>query len=144
MRQAATEGEGFAIDEFTSDGHLNRNLLKETHMLVVKDSEGSVIAGILFGPSGACRDMNYRQVAGYMIVEKGARGKGVGNGLLTYCMENAPMLGYTSFLVDVFTPNLVMIDMMLKRGFLITATLPCCGVIVNKGRTHSLLFHRKV
>ena len=58
MREAAMDGNGFALDEFTSDGHLNRLLLKETHVLVVKDEEGHVKAAIIFGSSGLCRGKN--------------------------------------------------------------------------------------
>ena len=144
MREAAMDGNGFALDEFTSDGHLNRLLLKETHVLVVKDEGGHVKAAVIFGSSGLCRGKNLSQLAGYMIVEKGSRGKGVGNGLLTYCMENAYLFGCTRVLIDVFASNHIMVNMLIKRKFLCTGTIPNCGYIANSGRTDSLVFFRQI
>ena len=79
-----------------------------------------------------------------MIVEKGSRGKGVGNGLLTYCMENAYLFGCRRVLIDVFASNHIMVNMLIKRGFLCTGTIPNCGYIANSGRTDSLVFFRQI
>ena len=144
MREAAMDGNGFALDEFTTHGHLNRLLLKETHVLVFKDEEGHVKAAVIFGSSGLCRETNLSQLAGYMIVKKGSRGKGVGNGLLTYCIEKAYLFGVRRILIDVFASNQIMVNMLIKRRFLCTGTIPNCGYIANTGRTDSLVFSRQI
>ena len=142
VRMAAIQGQGFALDEFTPEGHFNRSLLMDHHLLVVKDSGGHLVAAIIFGGSGACRGSNPGQAAGYMVVVEDMRGRGLGGVLLGYCMQNAHLLGYTAVLTDIFCTDSVPLGMLLRRGFLVTATLPNCGVVAGRGRTNALLCYK--
>lgn len=142
IRQAASEGQGFAVDEFNSNGFMNRRLLNKNYMLVIKSENNSILAGLVFGPTKLCRDSRTTQVGGYMIVNKAERCKSLGKALLNYCLENMRCLGYNAILTDVFVTNKIMLNILEKNGFIVTATVPNSGIMKGNGRTNTYIMYK--
>ena len=143
VRQAARNGDGFALDEFTPEGHLNRRLLWDSNMLVAKEpSTGSVVAAAIFGRSALCRSPNTPQVGGQLIVHPDFQGKGVGSAFLKYCIEQAEKVGYKGILTDTFVTSEIAFRLATKSKFLQMGTLVDCGHVKGHGLTNSVVMYK--
>ena len=143
IHQCAGDGEGFALDEFTENGTFNTKMLWDRNTLLAQSQEGKLVAAVVFGPTFLCRSPNSGQLGGYIIVEKGCRGQGIGTNLLLYCIGHAQRLGFKAILSDVFTTNDVAMQLILRAGFHVIGTLPYCAYLKGSGYTDSLVVYKE-
>ena len=125
MRACAMEGDGFGVDEFTSDGVYNEKVIKDCHYWVVRrEKGGEMVAFVLAGTNGHCRSLGHQQANGVIIVLKPYRKQGVGRLLLEFCETHCQTLGYKHILTDVLATNLAGLALMRKRDFVVTGSVP--------------------
>ena len=144
MRSAAEQSDGFAIDEFNEKGHFNRKFFYDSNVVVAKTSDDVIVATAIFGPNKLCRARNEKQIAIYTLVNPDFRRKGLGSAFLKYFSKEAKKAGCTSILTDAFATNVAAHQLLYKNDFIITGTLPQCGMLKNKGYTDSFLFWRSL
>ena len=141
LRNCALEGEGFGLDEFTTEGVYNeKHTLNCKYWVVRKEQDKELVACILSGENGHGRSFNKRQAAGAIVVSKKYRRQGLGSQLLQYCIEQGQVMGYRYILTDVLACNTAGLALMRKGEFLITGTLPkSCLVKGQRGHTDCYL-----
>ncbi len=145
IREAATEGRGFGLDEFAPTGAFNRNLFRDrrSHAAVVRLSPSDApIAALVFGTSAVCRTEN-KLMSGYIAVSKLHRGSGVGTLLLKTLINTAKTLGFEGVLFDVYQTESRTISWSKRHGFHVTGSLPECGYVKNQGFVDALLMYRE-
>ncbi len=145
IRQAALEGHGFGVDEFTDSGTFNRNLFrdKRTHAVVARTgSDGRIVGAVIFGTNSVCRTEN-QLMGGYIAVPTEHRGVGVGTLLANTLIDTARSLRYEGVLLDVYQSESRTIAWSTRLGFHVTGSLPHCGYVRRQGYVDSLLFCRE-
>ena len=78
IRAAAFNGEGFAVDEFTEEGHFNYKFFRKFATIVAKNTTDSLLGAVILGPSSLCRNHQTDTITGYCVVEKSFRQLGIG------------------------------------------------------------------
>ena len=153
IRQAAIDGEGFALDEF-ENGFFNRKFLRRSHTLVATQSimpsspcgpenpREHLIGAALFGPTRLCRSESTPTVGCYLIVHPGFRRHGIGKSLLRAVEEISRSNGFNALLSDVFVDNTAGILMASRSDFMCIGSLPKCGVTKNSGLVDSLMYYK--
>ena len=153
IRQAALNGEGFALDEF-QDGFFNRKFLRHSHTLVATqpivtsssyDSDNlheRIIGAALFGPTTLCRSASTLAMGCYFIVLPEFRRQGIGKALLHNVEEFSRSNGYDTLLSDVFIDNTLALRIAPKYNFMCVGSLHKCAITKNSGLVDSLMYHK--
>lgn len=141
---AARNGEGYACDEFTDDGLLTHRLLREVQTLGVFRPEGGKPVGAAILGLAAIPRTPDRSVAGYLVVAPQHSGAGIGNKLLQHTEEYAQALKKDGVLFDVFANNGKAIQWLVRKGYVITGTIPNTGVFRDRGFTDAFLMYKNL
>ena len=139
MRSCAEKGDGFAIDEFDSNGHFNRKFFKSTDIVVAESNSGEIVACALMGASKLSRTKNSVLAHQYMAVKENYSGSGIGTALIDYTVETMKALGYKILISDTFMTNQKMLQILRTNKWVIRGSLPYCGFIRGVGPVDSLL-----
>ena len=144
VRHCAQTGDGFGLDEFCpDDGHFLHKFIHEPRVVIATDSYGNVKAGAICGFSTLSR-IPGSLYAAYFVVKKAERRKGISAALLKVVTEMCREKNCDVMFFDVYANNEVAKAWLTKHGFLVTASVPHCGYVLNNGYTNSLLMARKL
>ena len=144
VRHCAQTGDGFGLDEFCpDDGHFLHKFIHEPQVVIATDSHGNVKAGTICGFSTLSR-ISGSLFAAYFVVKKAERRKGIGTALLKVVTEMCSEKNCDVMFFDVYANNEIAKIWLTKHGFLVTASVPHCGYVLNNGYTNSLLMIRKL
>ena len=144
VMHCAQTGDGFGLDEFCpNDGHFLHKFIHKPRVVIATDIHGNVKAGAICGFSTLSR-IPGSLYAAYFVVKKAERRKGMGTALLNVVTEMCKENNCDIMFFDVYANNEVAKAWLTKHGFLVTASVPHCGYVVNNGYTNSLLMARKL
>ena len=139
---AALDGDGFSVDEFTADGYLNCKMFKKTLTVVVKNKAGEVIGAAILGPSSLPCIHETDQLAVYIIVLKSHKRIGVAKSLGNIGLKFAEQNGFKCILMDAFVTNQGAVGLSQYFRMNILGTLRLCGFLKGQGYTDSLILYK--
>ena len=142
IREFATRGEYFGVDEFTKDGYYNRRLLVNTHMLVAKTSTGTLAGAALFGGCRTNRSKKIPNARLYLFVSPTHRELGKGRALFDRSMKVIKDLGYEGVSSDLFPNCHVGAAMLRRRGFVPCGSLMSSACVKGLGFSDAMLFYK--
>ncbi len=140
-RIAAMKGDGFALDEFTSKGSLNRKFFTKPDVIIAENVSGNIIGTAIVGKTKLTRDDNNIGHC-YVATDDKYQGQGIGKALLDYSLTTMQQQKYKGCIIDTFINNHKMHKLLTKRDFRVYGTIPLAGYVKNQGPTDSWLFYR--
>ncbi len=146
LQEAAVLSEGFGVDEFTQEGYYSRKMFFESRSFVVETEYGDLAGCGVFGSSRLARNRDIA-VASYICIKEQYRRVQIGSHLMKYFTSLAHRLDFILFYQDVLMipgNHHLMIDMLLKQGFMVSGTLPRCAFVKEVGPVDSLLLYKFV
>ncbi len=142
-RELASQGDGFALDEFTQEGYFNKKFFIDYNVGVLTEKDNTeIMAFVMFGKSNLMRSHSAKTAHLYTMVRKEYRHLGLGTTIIKSCLQLLLELGYERVMSDVFLPNFDGLTMVNKAGFTIVGSLPDCGYMAGHGLCDSILVHK--
>ena len=143
FREAALEGAGIAMDEFTDDGLLNRKRFRESITLAAFSAQdSSLIGGVVFGTSRIALTAERVNLGLYIVVQPALRRLGYGSAIYQLCEKMGRDRGFQYVLIDVFTHDLAGLALASSQNIFPTGHVPHAGWIKGRGYMPSIILHK--